>query len=114
MNGTAEYSLLTYSVVDDEKMGTPLTTAPSTRPTSSPSSEQPNITAIDIEAKGEEPALVAEAWIPTKNEWLIMISLAFISLMVALDATILVTVLPVSHTFLLATKAPRADYNTRK
>jgi hypothetical protein len=69
---------------------------------------------IDVEAKGGEPALVAEAWTPTKNEWLIMISLAFISLMVALDATILVTVLPVSHTFFLATKALYADYNNRK
>jgi len=35
-------------------------------------------------------------WKPTKAEWFIMASLAVISLMVALDATILVAVLPVS------------------
>jgi hypothetical protein len=46
----------------------------------------------DVEAKGEA---VAPEWKPTKNEWLVMISLSFISLMVALDATVLVTVLPV-------------------
>jgi MFS family permease len=50
---------------------------------------------IDVEAKGEEEVVpTPDAWTPTKNEWLIMISLAFISLMVALDASILVTVLP--------------------
>jgi MFS family permease len=49
---------------------------------------------IDIEAKGDDPAPIPDIWKPTKNEWLIMISLAFISLMVALDASILVTVLP--------------------
>jgi hypothetical protein len=56
--------------------------------------------STDVEAKGEDVAVVPE-WKPTKNEWLIMISLAFISLMVALDASILVTVLPVSrpHTY---------------
>jgi hypothetical protein len=36
-------------------------------------------------------------WKPQRRELLIMISLSFISLMVALDATILVTVLPVSR-----------------
>lgn len=51
---------------------------------------------LDIKAKGEEKVTVQGIWMPTKNEWLIMISLAFISLMTALDATILVTVLPVS------------------
>lgn len=38
-----------------------------------------------------------DVWKPQKKELVIMISLSFISLMVALDATILVTVLPVSH-----------------
>jgi hypothetical protein len=38
----------------------------------------------------------AEEWKPETKEWIIMISLSIISLMVALDATILVTVLPVS------------------
>ncbi|KAL5115176.1 hypothetical protein ACEQ8H_006930 [Pleosporales sp. CAS-2024a] len=50
------------------------------------------IVKTDVEAWGQAPP---EIWTPTRNEWLIMISLAFISLMVALDATILVTVLPV-------------------
>ena len=47
----------------------------------------------DIEAKAE--AVVPSEWKPSKNELLVMISLSFISLMVALDATVLVTVLPV-------------------
>jgi hypothetical protein len=51
---------------------------------------------VDTEAKGEADA--PGEWKPQKKELLIMISLSFISLMVALDATILVTVLPVSHT----------------
>ncbi|KAF2843875.1 MFS general substrate transporter, partial [Plenodomus tracheiphilus IPT5] len=34
---------------------------------------------------------------PERKHWLIMASLSFISFMVSLDATILVTVLPVSH-----------------
>jgi MFS family permease len=62
-------------------------------PVSEPPVQQIN-RDIDIESKGEEAAPVPETWTPTKNEWLIMISLAFISLMVALDASILVTVLP--------------------
>ncbi|KAF2124990.1 MFS general substrate transporter [Dothidotthia symphoricarpi CBS 119687] len=49
-------------------------------------------TTSDIEVKGEEKA--PDDWKPEKKEWLIMLSLTFISLMVALDATILVTVLP--------------------
>ena len=40
---------------------------------------------------------IADSWKPQKKELVIMISLSFISLMVALDATILVTVLPVGH-----------------
>lgn len=46
----------------------------------------------DIEAKAE--AVAPTEWKPTSNELLVMISLSFISLMVALDATVLVTVLP--------------------
>ena len=46
----------------------------------------------DIEAKSE--AVAPTEWKPTSNELLVMISLSFISLMVALDATVLVTVLP--------------------
>ena len=58
----------------------------------------PNTTAVHErtpERKAEEVPLSSEEWKPQKNELLIMISLSFISLMVALDATILVTVLPV-------------------
>ncbi|KAF3052918.1 hypothetical protein E8E11_011635 [Didymella keratinophila] len=47
---------------------------------------------FDLEAKAE--AAVATEWEPTRNELLVMVSLSFISLMVALDATVLVTVLP--------------------
>ncbi|KAJ4291826.1 hypothetical protein N0V90_009722 [Kalmusia sp. IMI 367209] len=42
----------------------------------------------------EKMDIPAEEWKPEKKEWFIMISLSIISLMVALDATILVTVLP--------------------
>jgi hypothetical protein len=48
--------------------------------------------AEDVEAVNEVPA----EWRPQKQEYLVMLTLATISLMVALDATILVTVLPVS------------------
>lgn len=48
---------------------------------------------FDLEDKAE--AAAPAEWKPTKNELLVMVSLSFISLMVALDATILVTVLPV-------------------
>jgi hypothetical protein len=44
----------------------------------------------------EKLDIPAEEWKPERKEWIIMISLSIISLMVALDATILVTVLPVS------------------
>jgi hypothetical protein len=54
---------------------------------------------VDVEAKAD--TLVTEEWKPSKKELLIMVSLSFISLMVALDATILVTVLPVSLPFLI-------------
>lgn len=49
---------------------------------------------FDVESKAEVETL--QEWKPQKKELLIMISLSFISLMVALDATILVAVLPVS------------------
>ena len=48
---------------------------------------------FDVESKAEVETL--QEWKPQKKELLIMISLSFISLMVALDATILVTVVPV-------------------
>jgi hypothetical protein len=49
----------------------------------------------DVEAKDE--AGVPEEWKPRVKELLIMGSLAFVSLIVALDSSILVTVLPVSR-----------------
>ncbi len=48
---------------------------------------------LDLEAKAK-PSPPPE-WKPSRNELLVMVSLSFISLIVALDATILVTVLPV-------------------
>lgn len=49
-----------------------------------------------MEAKAKTTATVE--WKPTNKELLVMVSLSFISLMVALDATVLVTVLPVCIT----------------
>jgi hypothetical protein len=49
----------------------------------------------DVKVKDE--AGVHEEWKPHSKELLIMGSLAFVSLVVALDASILVTVLPVSQ-----------------
>jgi hypothetical protein len=73
------------------------------RPDASYTSRQSSVSTVfsftesmeqDLEAKAA--ALAApETFKPHKKEWLIMISLAFISFMVSLDATILVTVLPV-------------------
>jgi hypothetical protein len=47
---------------------------------------------LDLEAKAE--AAEPTEWKHSRKELLVMISLSFISLMVALDATVLVTVLP--------------------
>lgn len=44
-------------------------------------------TAIEVNEKG--------AWEASRRVWLIVLTLAFVSLIVALDATILVTALPV-------------------
>lgn len=52
-----------------------------------------SVSSTDLE-KFEQ---AVEEWKPQKKEWFIMISLSIISFMVALDATILVTVLPVSQ-----------------
>ena len=49
----------------------------------------------DMEKRSMESS--SEEWKPQKRELVIMISLSFTSLMVALDASILVTVLPVSR-----------------
>jgi hypothetical protein len=50
-----------------------------------------------------------KAWKPQYREWLIMITLSVISLMVALDATILVTVLPVRMTFAKTSKGKESQ-----
>jgi hypothetical protein len=56
------------------------------------------ITEEDLGTRGATYG--ADVWKPQKKELIVMISLSFISLMVALDATILVTVLPVSQELL--------------
>jgi len=56
---------------------------------------------IDVEANGSEKS--HQEWKPSQKEWFIMVSLAIVSLMVALDATILVAVLPVHSKNLLQT-----------
>ena len=38
-----------------------------------------------------------EEWKPSKSEWLIMVTMSVTALLVALDASIIVCVLPVSH-----------------
>lgn len=62
---------------------------------SDPALGSDSLSTVDIEAKADQA--VPEEWAPSKKEMLIMVSLSFISLMVSLDATILVTVLPVSN-----------------
>jgi hypothetical protein len=48
--------------------------------------------------RGERPLAAAEnEWKPGSKEYAVMVTLSVISLMVALDATILVSVLPVCH-----------------
>lgn len=80
----------------------PVTTPPPAATMELNSSEKPitagsilpvSTTSTDVESL-EKPT---EEWKPHKKEWFIMISLSLISLMVSLDATILVTVLPVRH-----------------
>ena len=60
--------------------------------------DTPNHNAVSNE-KNPETFLVEnppEEWKAGRQEWLIMITLVVISLMAAIDATILVTALPVS------------------
>lgn len=58
--------------------------------------------STSLEAGGCEHGLIPEVeWKPGKKEYAVMLTLALISLMVALDATILVSVLPVSLVFAL-------------
>lgn len=57
--------------------------------------KRPSTRVAGMEAQQESTASDQE-WKAGRNEWMIIIVLAVISLMVALDATILVPVLPVS------------------
>ena len=56
--------------------------------------------------RGERPLAAAEIeWMPGSKEYAVMVTLSVISLMVALDATILVSVLPVCrqpHAYILS------------
>lgn len=57
--------------------------------------------SVSVDSVHLEQGLLPEPeWKPGKKEYAVMITLAIISLMVALDATILVSVLPVSLWFL--------------
>ena len=47
----------------------------------------------------EKAAAAAPPWTPNKQEWTVMVTIAVVSLMVALDATVLVPVLPVGVSF---------------
>jgi hypothetical protein len=52
---------------------------------------------VSCPATSVEHVVGEEGWKPQKTEWLIMLSMALVSLIVAIDATILVTVLPASY-----------------
>jgi hypothetical protein len=56
--------------------------------------------------RGELPEV---EWKPGKQEWAVMLTLALISLMVALDATILVSVLPVSSQSGVLMRGPKSN-----
>lgn len=51
---------------------------------------------------GDEEDEKEPDWKPGKQEWAVMITLAIVSMMVALDATVLVPALPVSKSALRA------------
>jgi hypothetical protein len=75
-----------------ERSASPVSSIESTKMADTPkSSPSASSSRMDLEKAVEKP----EEWKPEKKEWFIMISLSVISFMVALDATILVTVLPV-------------------
>lgn len=59
-------------------------------------SDYDSVDTMKTDVESLEKQALPEEWKPQKKEWFMMISLSIISLMVALDATILVTVLPVS------------------
>lgn len=55
--------------------------------------KQVHFSVVEVEKAAPRPA---PEWKPNKQEWTIMVTIAVVSLMVALDATVLVPVLPVS------------------
>jgi hypothetical protein len=70
-----------------DEPSTPISTEPSVH-------EKPSVPVPgDVESAKSSQV----EWKPQKQEYLVMLTLSIISLMVALDATILVTVLPVSY-----------------
>ena len=66
--------------------------------------------STSMDGAGLEQGLLPEPeWKPGKQEYAVMITLAVISLMVALDATILVSVLPVRFTCIVVVLDIPAD-----
>jgi hypothetical protein len=68
---------------------------PSTPTSTEPSAHEKPSVPVPDDVKSAKSSQVE--WKPQKQEYLVMLTLSIISLMVALDATILVTVLPVSY-----------------
>lgn len=52
-------------------------------------------TRLAGQKSGQEPSVSNQEWKAGRKEWMIILVIAIVSLMVALDATILVPVLPV-------------------
>jgi hypothetical protein len=70
-----------------DELSTPISAEPS-------ADEKPSVSVPD----DIEPAKSSQVeWKPQKQEYLVMLTLSIISVMVALDATIPVTILPVSY-----------------
>jgi hypothetical protein len=61
-----------------------------------PSTEDEKHASITSISTTDPTALDTEPWKPLEQEYLVMLTISILSLMVALDATILVPVLPVS------------------
>ena len=65
--------------------------------------KQVHFEVVEVEKAAPAPA---PAWQPNRQEWTVMATIAIVSLMVALDATILVPVLPVCVPFATAFPGP--------
>ncbi len=86
---------LSFSPFEAEFPKQPQPPHPISKPTSTAHVETGTISDINLDDRDQEK--VVHEWKPTKKELFIMMSLSFISLMVALDTAILVTVLPVCN-----------------